>query len=92
MLAGGAALTLIHRARALSEILAALEGRLGGIEVLPVRPRASAPAKRVLVRARKGSRAPLNLYAGFNLHDGSGAKFTAEAEAIFRGEALIEWR
>jgi tRNA1(Val) A37 N6-methylase TrmN6 len=92
MLAGGAALTLIHRARALFEILAALEGRLGGIEVLPVRPRASAPAKRVLVRARKGSRAPLNLYAGFNLHDASGAKFTPEAEAIFRGEALIEWR
>jgi tRNA1(Val) A37 N6-methylase TrmN6 len=92
LLRGGAALTLIHRARALPEILEALEGRLGGIEIVPVRPRAGAAAKRVLVRARKGSRAPLNLYAGFELHDESGAKFTQEAEAIFRGEAVVEWK
>jgi tRNA1(Val) A37 N6-methylase TrmN6 len=90
-LRGGAALTLIHRASALGEILAALEGRLGGAEVFPIRPRAEAPASRVLVRARKGSRAPLALYGGLDLHDASGAKFTPAADALFRGAALA-WR
>ncbi len=90
-LTGGAALTLIHRAAKLPDILAALEGRLGGIEILPVRPRADAPAKRVLVRARKGSRAPLRLLRGLDLHDASGAKYTPETDAILRGEAVIDW-
>lgn len=90
-LTGGAALTLIHRADRLPEILTALEGRLGGVRVLPVRPRAEAAAKRVLVRAVKGSRAQLALLKGLDLHDASGAKFTPEAGAIFRGEAAIDW-
>jgi tRNA1(Val) A37 N6-methylase TrmN6 len=90
-LTGGAALTLIHRAAKLPEIFAALEARLGGVEVIPVRPRAAAPAKRVIVRARKGSRAPLRLMKGLDLHDASGAKHTPEAEAVLRGEALLTW-
>ncbi|MGE3142889.1 MAG: tRNA1(Val) (adenine(37)-N6)-methyltransferase [Hyphomonadaceae bacterium] len=88
-LRGGGALTLIHRAEALGEILAALEGRLGGARALPVHPRAAAPAKRVLVRAVKGSRAPLAILPGLVLHEGE--HFTPQAEAIFRGEAAIEW-
>ena len=90
-LKGGAALTLIYRAERLGEILAALEGRVGGPEVFPIRPRAEAPAKRVIVRARKGSRAPLRLLRGLDLHDDGGAKHTPEAEAILRGDALISW-
>lgn len=90
-LKGGAALTLIHRAAKLGEILAALQGRLGGPEIVPIRPRADEPAKRVLVRARKGSRAPLKLLKGLDLHDASDAKYTPEAEAILRGEAFIGW-
>lgn len=90
-LSGGGALTLIHRAGKLSQILAALEGRLGGVEIMPVRPHAAAPAKRLLVRARKGARAPLKLLRGLDLHDASGSKYTTEAEEILRGEALIAW-
>ena len=45
-----------------------------------------APAIRVLVRARKGSRAPLALLPGLMLNDADG-KPTAEAEAILRGGA-----
>jgi tRNA1(Val) A37 N6-methylase TrmN6 len=90
-LTGGAALTLIQRAHHLPAILAALEGRLGGIEVFPIRPRADEPAKRVLVRARKGARAPLRLLKGLDLHGGEG-KFTDEADSIFRGKARIAWR
>lgn len=89
---GGAALTLIHRATALPEILAAFEGRLGGIEAFPIFPRRGAGAKRVLARARKGARAPFTLYRGLVLHDESEATFTPEAEAIFRDGAAIAWR
>lgn len=90
-LTGGAALTMIHRAAKLPELLAALEGRLGGVEVLPVRPYADAEAKRVLLRARKGSRAPFKLLKSIALHDRSGAKHTPEVEAILRGEGQIAW-
>ncbi|MGZ5826709.1 MAG: putative signal transducing protein [Croceibacterium sp.] len=81
-------LTLIWRADGLDEVLTALGSRFGGIVVLPVHGRAGAPAIRVLVRARKGSRAPLALLPGLNLNDEAG-KPTAEAEAVLRGaEAL----
>ncbi|MBC7768654.1 MAG: methyltransferase [Phycisphaerales bacterium] len=90
-LTGAAALTFIHRAAKLPEILSALEGRLGGVEIIPIRPRAEAPAKRVLVRARKGSRAPFKLLKGLDLHDASGAKHTPEAEALLRGESVLTW-
>jgi tRNA1(Val) A37 N6-methylase TrmN6 len=91
-LKGGARLTLIQRAVHLPAILAALEGRLGGVEVFPLRPAADEPAKRVLVRAGKGSRAPLRLLKGLDLHDSRGCKFTPEADAIFKGQARIDWR
>lgn len=90
-LTGGAALTLIHRAAKLPEILTGLEGRLGGVEVLPLRPHSQAPAKRVLVRARKGSRAPLRLLKGYDLHGESDAKYTPEIAAVLQGEALLNW-
>lgn len=86
-----ACFTLIHRAERLTEILAALDRRLGGAEIYPVRPRRGAPAHRVIVRARKGVRAPLRLLEGLDLHDESGAKFTREADAILRGEAEMNW-
>ncbi|MBS0385352.1 MAG: methyltransferase [Proteobacteria bacterium] len=90
-LSGGAALTLIHRASKLGEIMSALEGRLGGVEIVPIRPVASEPAKRIIVRARKGSRAPLRLLRGLDLHDAAGAKYTRETDALLRGETLIRW-
>lgn len=89
-LTGGGVFTIIHRADKLAEILKALDGRLGGVEVLPIRPRESEPAKRVLVRARKGSRAALRLLKGLDLHEADG-RFTPQADAIFRGEAAIVW-
>jgi tRNA1(Val) A37 N6-methylase TrmN6 len=87
----GADLTLIHRAHRLSEILAALDGRLGSVEIFPIRPSGDADAHRVIVRAHKGSRAPLRLLAGLDLHPSGDAKekYTPQAEAILRGDAHI---
>lgn len=90
-LSGGAALTLIHRAEAVPEILAALAGRVGSPSVIAIRPRAEAPAKRVLVRAVKGGRAPLAILPDLVLHDESGGKYAPRAEAVLRGEAPIQW-
>jgi tRNA1(Val) A37 N6-methylase TrmN6 len=90
-LSGGAVLTMIQRATKTPEILAALDGRLGGAGLIPIRPRAGEPAKRVIVRARKGSRAPFRLCPELVLHDASGAKYTTETEAILRGDASISF-
>lgn len=92
-LKGGGTLTLIHRAHKLGEILSALEGRLGGVEVCPIRPYPDAPAKRVIVRARKGSRAPLQLFPGLDLHPNTGSvdKYLPAAEVILREGASIRF-
>jgi tRNA1(Val) A37 N6-methylase TrmN6 len=76
-------ITLIHRADRLDALLAALIGRAGEIVVFPLWPGLGKPAKRVLVRARKGIETPLKLSAGLVLH-GPDGKYTAAAEAVLR--------
>jgi tRNA1(Val) A37 N6-methylase TrmN6 len=85
-----AELIFIHRADRLPELLEALKGRTGGVRVIPVHPRADEAASRVLIRAKKGSRAPFELRPPLVLHEGDG-RFTPEVEAIHRGEARIHW-
>jgi tRNA1(Val) A37 N6-methylase TrmN6 len=84
----GGLVTLIHRAEALAELLAALEGRFGGTVVLPVQPREGQPAARVLVRAVKGSRAPLELLPGLILHNSDHSFRPGIAAALRDGGAL----
>lgn len=66
----GGLLTVIHRTEALPRILGALQGRAGGIAVLPLAPRAGRAAGRVILQARKDSRAPFRLLAPLALHEG----------------------
>jgi tRNA1(Val) A37 N6-methylase TrmN6 len=87
--APGGSLVLIHRVDSLEGILAALDGRAGAVTILPVHPRATAPAVRILVRARKGSHGPLSIVPPLVLHDADG--FTPVAAAIHNGEASIAW-
>ncbi|MES1199952.1 MAG: methyltransferase domain-containing protein [Pseudomonadota bacterium] len=87
----GASLTLIQRPQRLPEILSALEGRLGGAAIFPVRSEPGAPARRIIARAWKGSRAPMQLLAGLDLHPEDRAdKYTPETEALLHGEAWID--
>ena len=83
----GGTLTLIFRADGLDEVLAVLARRFGAIDIVPLRPRAEAPATRILVRAKRASRAPLRLLPGFVLHEGEGSDFTPLARAIMRDGA-----
>ncbi len=84
LLKPGGVLTLIWRADGLEDVHGALAGMFGGIAVLPVAPRADAPAIRVLVRAVKGgTAAPVHL-AALILNDAQGRP-TPAAEAVLRG-------
>lgn len=88
LLVPGGTLVLIHRADCLPAVLEACEGRIGDLAIRPIYPRHERPAIRILMRGRKGSRAPLRLLPGLVLHEENG-RFTAFAEAIHRGTALI---
>jgi tRNA1(Val) A37 N6-methylase TrmN6 len=88
MIAAKGTLTLIHLPERLQDLLALLEGRCGGVTIYPLFPTEGAPASRIIVQAKKGSRAPLRLLPGLVLHGSDGA-YTAEAEAVLReGERL----
>jgi tRNA1(Val) A37 N6-methylase TrmN6 len=88
LLRPGGTLSLIWRADGLADVLAALATCFGAVKVVPIHPKLGEPAIRVIVRATKGSRAPLALLPGFVLNDESGQP-TAAAEAVLRtGSAL----
>jgi tRNA1(Val) A37 N6-methylase TrmN6 len=87
----GGRVVVIHRAERLFDVIALLGAQSGSFQVKPVHPYADEPAKRVLVRAVKGGRAPMLLLPPLVLHDRTGAKHTPEAEAVLRGEAELEW-
>ncbi|MEO0680996.1 MAG: methyltransferase [Pseudomonadota bacterium] len=91
----GGRLTLIHRAERLGAILAALEGGAGDARVLPVAPRQGRAAGRVIVRARKGARAPLRLLAPLVMHAGAAHirdedDFSAPALAVLRDAQALD--
>src|SRR6202012_4425985 len=71
-LKSGGTLTLIWRADGLSEVLAALDRGFGSLAVLPVHGDAGSPAIRIIVRATKGGRAPLQIHAALLLNNESG--------------------
>jgi len=81
-------LTLVHRAARLDDLLAALHGRTGDLTIFPLWPMAGRPAKHVLLRARKGSRGPLQLKPGLILHEPDG-RFTAAASRLLREGAAL---
>jgi tRNA1(Val) A37 N6-methylase TrmN6 len=87
LLAQSGTLTMIWRAGGLGDVLKALGG-FGDVAILPVYPRPDAAAIRILVRATKGSGAPLALLPGLTLN-GADGKPSREAEAILRNGQTI---
>jgi tRNA1(Val) A37 N6-methylase TrmN6 len=81
-------LVFVQRSDRLADLLASLAGGAGETVVFPLWPRAGAPAKRVIVRARKGVRGPLALAPGLVLHEIDG-RYTAAADAILRDGAAL---
>jgi tRNA1(Val) A37 N6-methylase TrmN6 len=89
MVAPKGAMTMIHRADRLQEILAALHGRAGEIVVFPLWPKREVSPKRVIVRARAGSKAPLRISPGLVLHEDDGS-YTEMASKILLDGAPID--
>ncbi|MDP3802506.1 tRNA1(Val) (adenine(37)-N6)-methyltransferase [Brevundimonas sp.] len=85
----GGRIVVIHRADRLADLLALLGEKAGSFAIRAVHPYTDEPAKRVVVQAIRTGRAPLRMLPPLVLHDRSGAKHTAEAEAILRGEAAL---
>lgn len=86
-------LTLIHLAERLPECLSALEG-FGAVSVLPLQPRPGRDAGRVVIRARKGARAPFRLLAPLTIHEGTAhgrdaPDYSPIAEAVLRHGAAL---
>ncbi|MDP3460573.1 MAG: methyltransferase domain-containing protein [Hyphomonas sp.] len=84
-----APVVLIHRAAELARLLSQLDRQAGEIIVLPIASKAGEPARRVLVRARKGlKRGPLTLLPPLVTHDADGRARTPAAQAIVEGQAI----
>jgi FkbM family methyltransferase len=88
MTAPGGRAAIIHKAEAISQVLAAYERRFGAVRVLPIHARAGEPAIRVIVEGVKGSRAPVSIRAGLVLH-GSDGKFLPGVQDVLRNGAAL---
>ncbi len=85
----GGDLTVIHRADRLAAVLAALGDRAGDIRILPIAPRIGRAAGRVIVTARKGSKAGATLLTPLVMHEGrvhvtDGDDYSQRARGILR--------
>ena len=85
----GGTMVMILPAARMPDFLAELPSSVGGVLAKPVRPRAGRDANRVLLKARKGSRAAFRLTADFILHTGGGNDFSADASSVLRGGHAI---
>lgn len=92
----GGWLVAILRAEAVPEAMASLAFRAGDIQILPLSARDGRDAKRVILKARKGTRGPFRLAAPLVLHQGAthdqdGDDYTPRACAILRDGAALEF-
>ncbi len=83
----GGGVAVIARPASLKEILIACEGRFGALRIMPILPRPSEAAIRIVITGVKGSRAGLSLEPSLVLHEETGNGFSARAEAAINGEA-----
>ena len=86
--------SFIHRAERLPELLAAASKYLGSVQVLPLVPRVGRDPRLILLRARKGGKAPFRLHDSIVVHSGEHherdqADYTEILEACLKhGKAL----
>lgn len=90
-------LVVIQRIERLPDLIRACDGRLGGLEVIPLQPREERPPRLFLMRARKSGRAafclkpPVILHAGA-AHLADGEDYRPEIAAILRDGAPLPTR
>lgn len=84
----------IHRVERLPDLLHAMHGRLGNVEVLPLNPRVDRATERVIVRGRKGGRGAFKLHAPLIMHAGAtherdGDSYVPAVRAVLREGAAL---
>lgn len=84
----GGSVTFIHRADRLSELLALLGARCGGLVILPLHPKVGAAAHRAIVAGRLDQRLPAVLLPGLVLHEADGS-FSPLLQRILRDGAAL---
>lgn len=84
----GGTMTLIWRADGLADVLAALSRGFGSVAMMPVHSVPASPAIRILIRATKGGRAPMELFPALLLNDEAGNS-APEARAILEGRSTL---
>jgi len=89
-------LTVIQDSERLPDLLAAIDGRLGGIKVRPLAPRVGRDAHLVILQARKGARAPFRMLAPIIMHQGlnhgaDGEDYAPEINAVLRDGAALNF-
>ncbi len=90
----GGYVSLIHLTERLPDLLAGFVGR-ASCTVLPLAARAQRPARRVIVQARKGGRAPFMLLPPLVIHEGAhhpgdGEYFTDAVRALMRDTGALD--
>ncbi|MGI9400064.1 MAG: tRNA1(Val) (adenine(37)-N6)-methyltransferase [Rhizobiaceae bacterium] len=75
---------LIYRAESLGEVISSMQGRFGAISIIPLHSKAGEKASRIIVRAKRGSRAKLCIAPGIFLHEANG-KPTELADELING-------
>ena len=88
IVAPGGRIGLIYRGDALNEVLQALPAGFGAVRIWPVHASESAAAGRILLTARRASRAPIAILPGLVLHQPDGS-WTLRADDILRGKAEL---
>lgn len=81
-------ISVVYRADRIDEVLAHLYRRVGDLRILPLWPRLGVPAKRVIIRGRKGVHGAAKLLPGLALH-GEVDRYTAEARRILWDGAAL---
>jgi len=85
----GGGVALIARPGSLSDILAAMKGRFGGVVITTILPRPDVHAIRIIISGQRGSRKALSFAPPLILHGGRGHAFTPRADAINNGRASL---
>ena len=86
--------SFIQRAERLPELISAMGGVLGSLQLLPLIPRAGREAQLVLIRGRKNGRADFRLHDGLVLHQGAyhgsdGEDYAPDIQAVLRDGAAL---
>ncbi|RCL02805.1 MAG: Methyltransferase [Candidatus Tokpelaia sp. JSC188] len=80
---------LISRPSFIAEILVALKGRFGGLRVVPIYPRRSQAAIRIIIIAKKASCSALQIMPPLVLHEEKSNTFTLQADGINSGYSSL---